>query len=387
MSNEPDSEGAGAAPKIHRGLKGIHFDRSGVSDIDGRAGELRYRGYSIHELAEQASFEEVCHLLVHGELPNRIELAQLRERLAAARGLPGPVLRLVQDLAGGHPMEVLRTAVSALGALDPGAADTAPDASLDKGLQLTAQVPTIIAAQHRFRQGLAPVPPDPNLPHAANFLQMLHGRPPSAEAARVMDVDLVLHAEHGANASSFAARVVAGTGAGLHAAMTAAIGALSGPAHGGAAEDVMKMAREIGSADQAAAYVRARRAAREPVMGFGHRVYRSEDPRARHLRDRAARLSVERGQPQWFAILEAVVEAMKPYARLGVNVNVDFYAGVIYALQGIPQDMFVPVFAIGRMPGWLTQFREQVARNILIRPLTLYDGPAPRKWVPMEARQ
>lgn len=386
MSQEPESEGASAAPKIHRGLKGIYFDRSGVSDIDGRAGELRYRGYSIHDLAENATFEEICHLLVHGELPTQPELAQLREQLAASRALPETVLRLVRDLSGGHPMEVLRTAVSALGALDPGAADTNPEAVLARGLQLTAQVPTIIAAQHRIRQGLTPVPPDPSLAHAANFLQMLHGEAPSAQAARVMDVDLVLHAEHGANASSFAARVVAGTGAGLHAAMTAAIGALSGPAHGGAAEDVMKMAREIGSADQAAAYVRARRAAREPVMGFGHRVYRSEDPRARHLRDRAARLSVERGEPQWIAILDAVVEAMKPYARLGVNVNVDFYAGVIYALQGIPQDMFVPVFAMGRMPGWLTQFREQAERNILIRPLTLYDGPAPREWVPLAAR-
>lgn len=386
MSQEPDSESASAAPKIHRGLKGIYFDRSGVSDIDGRAGELRYRGYSIHDLAENGTFEEICHLLVHGELPKPQELGALRERLAAARALPEPVLRLVRDLAAGHPMEVLRTAVSALGALDPAAADTDPEAVLAKGLQLTAQVPTIIAAQHRLRQGLAPVPPDPALSHAANFLQMLHGEAPSAEAARVMDVDLVLHAEHGANASSFAARVVAGTGAGLHAAITAAIGALSGPAHGGAAEDVMKMAREIGSADQAAEYVRARRAAREPVMGFGHRVYRSEDPRARHLRDRAARLSVERGQPQWFEILDAVVAAMKPYARLGVNVNVDFYAGVIYALQGIPQDLFVPVFAMGRMPGWLTQFREQAERNILIRPLTLYDGPAPRAWVPLADR-
>jgi len=385
MSND-NSESADAAPKIHRGLKGVYFDRSGVSDIDGRAGELRYRGYSIHDLAENATFEEICHLLVHGELPKPQELAALRERLAAARALPEPVLRLVRDLAAGHPMEVLRTAVSALGALDPAASETDPDAVLAKGLQLTAQVPTIISAQHRLRQGLAPVPPDPALSHAANFLQMLHGEAPSAEAAAVMDIDLVLHAEHGANASSFAARVVAGTGAGLHAAMTAAIGALSGPAHGGAAEDVMKMAREIGSPDQAAAYVKARRAAREPVMGFGHRVYRSEDPRARHLRGRAARLSAERGQPQWYAILEAVVEAMKPYARLGVNVNVDFYAGVIYALQGIPQDLFVPVFAMGRMPGWLTQFREQAERNILIRPLTLYDGPAPRAWVPLDAR-
>jgi len=201
-----------------------------------------------------------------------------------------------------------------------------------------------------------------------------------------MDTDMILHAEHGANASSFTARVVAGTEANLHAAVTAAIAALSGPAHGGAAENVMKMAREIGDPANAAEYVKAKRANREAVMGFGHRVYKAEDPRARHMRAGVEKLSVEMGQPQWFRILAALVEAMKPYARHGVNVNVDFYAGVVYYLNGIAPDLFVPIFAVGRVPGWTVQVLEQMESNILIRPLTLYNGPEPRPYVPMEAR-
>ena len=384
MTDADPAAGRAAPPRIHRGLKDVYFDRSGISDINGRAGELRYRGYSIHDLAERSSFEEVCYLPLWGELPGRDALRELRETLAAARDLPPRVLALVSELRAAHPIEVLRTAVSALGALETD--DDSPAGLLRKGLRLTAQVPSIVAAQHRLRNGLEPVAPDPALGHAANFLYLLHGREPSVEAARLMDIDLLLHAEHGSNASSFAARVVAGTGANLHAAITSAVAALSGPAHGGAAEDVMRMAREIGSPARAADYVRERRANREAIMGFGHRVYRTEDPRARHLRDRAARLSEEMGQPEWFQILQAVVEAMRPYARLGVDVNVDFYAGVIYYLQGIPQDCFVPVFAMGRMPGWVAQVREQLEANILIRPLTQYVGPAPRPYVPLADR-
>jgi citrate synthase len=201
-----------------------------------------------------------------------------------------------------------------------------------------------------------------------------------------MDTDMILHAEHGSNASAFTARVVAGTDANLHAAITAAIAALSGPAHGGAAENVMKMALEIGDASRAADYVKAKRAAREPVMGFGHRVYRAEDPRARHMRAGVEKLSTEMGQPQWFQILEALVAAMKPYARHGVNVNVDFYAGVVYYLNGIKEDLFVPIFAVGRVPGWTVQVLEQFENNILIRPLTLYNGPEPREYVPINGR-
>jgi len=196
----------------------------------------------------------------------------------------------------------------------------------------------------------------------------------------------VLHAEHGSNASAFTARVVAGTEANLHAAVTAAIAALSGPAHGGAAENVMKMAQEIGEAANAAEYVKRKRANREAVMGFGHRVYRAEDPRARHMRAGVEKLSKEMGEPKWYQILAALVEAMQPYARHGVNVNVDFYAGVVYYLNGIASDLFVPIFAIGRVPGWTVQVLEQMESNILIRPLTVYNGPEPRPYVPIESR-
>ena len=371
---------------IHRGLKGVYFDRSKVCFIDGRAGELRYRGYSIHELAPNSTFEETCHLLLKGELPARAELAVFDAELKAARALPPPVYEVIRTVKHAHPMDVLRTAVSALAAFDPETADKSPQATLRKGVRLTSQVPMIVAAHEHIRNGREPVAADRSLSHAANFLWMLKGTKPSADAARLMDTDLILHAEHGANASSFTARVVAGTEADLHAAVTAAVAALSGPAHGGAAENVMKMALEVGDASRAAEYVKAKRAAKEPVMGFGHRVYRAEDPRARHMRAGVEKLSREMGQPQWFQILEALVEAMKPYARHGVNVNVDFYAGVVYYLNGIREDLFVPIFAVGRVPGWTVSVLEQLENNILIRPLTLYDGPEPRGYVPIEER-
>ena len=372
--------------EIHRGLKGVYFDRSRVCYIDGRAGELRYRGYSIHDLAERSSFEETCYLLLKGELPSRDELHRFDLELKAARKVPPEINTLIEIMKAAHPMDVLRTAVSALAACDPEVADNSPEAIVRKGVRLTAQVPMIITAHEHIRNGRAPVAPDPGLGHAANFLTMLKGTAPSADAARLMDVDMILHAEHGSNASSFTARVVAGTEANLHAAVTAAIAALSGPAHGGAAENVMLMAQEIGEAANAAEYVKRKRAGREPVMGFGHRVYRAEDPRARHMRAGVEQLSREMGQPKWYQILEALVEAMKPYARHGVNVNGDFYAGVVSYLNGIPAELFVPIFAAGRVPGWTVQVIEQMENNILIRPLTLYNGPEPRDYVPIEKR-
>ncbi len=372
--------------EIHRGLKGVYFERSATTFIDGKAGELRYRGYSIHDLAQQSTFEETAHLLLHGELPTAAELERTRATLAAARQLPEAVTHIIHTLAHAHPMDVLRTAVSALAAFDPQADDNSLDATRAKGLRLTAQIPVIIGVHAAVRAGRAVPQPRAGLSHAAHFLWMLTGREPSDAAAKLMDRDLILHAEHGSNASSFAGRVVIGTEANLHAAMTAAIAALSGPAHGGAAEDVMKMAQEIGSPENAAAYVKAKRAAGDAVTGFGHRVYRTEDPRARHMRDGVEQLSREMGEPKWFAILQAVVEAMRPYARFGVNVNVDFYSGVIYYLNGIAPDLFVPIFAAGRVPGWTVQCLEQLQNNILIRPLTLYDGPAARDYLPVGRR-
>ena len=372
--------------KINRGLKGIYFERSGVSLIDGAKGELSYRGYSIHDLAEHATYEEVAYLLLMGELPNAAELAAFDAALKAARVLPPGIYDILRSVKDGHPMDALRTAVSALAALEPEAQDASEEAFLRNGIRLTAQVPMIVAAHHRIRHGLSPVAPDAGLGHAANWLWMLKGERPSADAARLADVDFILHAEHGSNASAFAARVTVGTEANLHGAIVTAISTLAGPAHGGAAEDVMKMVHDIGEPGNAAAYVAAKRAAKEAVTGFGHRVYRAEDPRARHMREGVRRLGAEMGEPKWFAILQAVVEAMKPYARHGLNVNVDFYSGVVYQLHGIPMDLYVPIFAIGRMPGWVIQCIEQRQNNILIRPLTVYNGPEPRDWVPLDLR-
>ncbi|MEX5599378.1 citrate/2-methylcitrate synthase [Pseudophaeobacter sp. C1-32P7] len=372
--------------KINRGLKGVYFERSGVSDIDGAKGELSYRGYSIHDLATHSTFEEVCYLLIYGELPTAGQLADFDADLKAARVLPDEIHAIIRGCKDGHPMDVLRTCVSALAALEPASQQVGEEAFLANGVRLTSQVPMIIAAHEAIRNGRDPVAPDMTLGHAANWLWMLKGEKPSADAARLADVDFILHAEHGSNASSFAARVTVGTEANLHGAIVTALSTLAGPAHGGAAEDVMKMVHEIGTPDKAAAYVKAKRAAKEAVTGFGHRVYRKEDPRARHMREGLRKLGEEMGAPEWYEILQAVVEAMSPYARHGLNVNVDFYSGVIYQLHGIPMDLYVPIFAIGRMPGWVIQCIEQQRGNILIRPLTLYNGPEPRGYVPIADR-
>jgi citrate synthase len=372
--------------KINRGLKGVYFERSGVSDIDGAAGTLSYRGYSIHDLATKSTFEEVCYLLIFGELPTADQLVEFDAQLKADRCLPPQIHDIIRACKDGHPMDVLRTAVSALAALEPQSQEVDEEAFIDNGIRLTSQVPMIIAAHEAIRNGRDPVPADPTLSHAANWLWMLKGEKPSAEAARLADVDFILHAEHGSNASSFAARVTIGTEANLHGAIVTALSTLAGPAHGGAAEDVMKMVAEIGKPENAAAYVKAKRAAKEAVTGFGHRVYRKEDPRARHMREGVRQLGEEMGAPEWYEILEAVVQAMHPYARHGLNVNVDFYSGVIYQLHGIPMDLYVPIFAIGRMPGWIIQCIEQQRGNILIRPLTLYNGPEPRAYVDLDQR-
>jgi citrate synthase len=372
--------------EINRGLKGIYFERSSSTFIDGKAGELRYRGYSIHDLAEHSTFEETAYLLLHGELPNIAQLAAFDEALKAERNLPPEIISVITLLKSAHPMDVMRTCVSALAQFDPQATDNSVEATRAKGIRLASQIPMIVGAHEAIRNGRSAPMPDNSLSHAANFLWMITGRKPSLDAAQLMDRDLILHAEHGSNASSFTARVVIGTEANLHGAMTAAIAALAGPAHGGAAEDVMRMAHEIGEPANAAAYVKTKRASGEAVTGFGHRVYRTEDPRARHMRDGVEKLSREMGQPKWFEILQAVVEAMKPYSRFGVNVNVDFYSGVIYYLNGIPQDLFVPIFAVGRVPGWTLQCIEQLQNNILIRPLTLYDGPELRPYMDIAKR-
>ncbi len=375
--------------KIHRGLMGVYFDRTKTTYIDGRNGVLEYCGYSIHDLAEHSTFEETAYLLLNGELPTQPQLDDFDSLLRSSRELPDQIHSLIHAVKDAHPMDVLRTAVSGLAAYDPDA-DAAMDdveATFRKGIRMTAQVPTIVAAHYNIRRRRDPIPPNPDLNHAGNFLYMLDGATPSEDAAGLMDKDLILHADHGSNASAFTARVVAGTKADAYSAVTAAIAALAGPAHGGAAENVMQMAREIGAPENAKEYIRNLVRNRQRVMGFGHRVYRAEDPRARHLKEGVKRLSEEKGQPEWYNILVAVQEEMAPYARRGIHVNVDFFAGVIYYLNGIPQDLFVPIFAIGRVPGWIIQAVEQYSQNILIRPLLQYTGDREQNYIPISERE
>ena len=372
--------------ELRRGLSNVYLDSTEASFIDGRAGKLLYRGYSIHDLAEHSTFEEVVYLLLYGKLPTRDELAQLNATLVEARVIPKPLYQIIELAKDAHPLDVLRTAISAMSAFDPEATDQSTEAVIRKGIRLTAQAPTIVAAHERIRTGKDPVPPSQTLNHAGNFLRMLRDEEPDPDEAKTMDVDFILHAEHGANASAFAARVAASTNADFHGAVVSAIATLKGPAHGGAAEAVMQMATDIGEADRAEEYVREVLGSGGRLMGFGHRVYKTEDPRARHLRERSRTLGQKYEDPHWFQILMALTDAMKPYQPRGIWVNVDFFAGSIYTLFGIPQDLFVPIFALGRIPGWTLQAVEQYSNNILIRPLLHYRGPMDLKYVPLDER-
>jgi citrate synthase len=372
--------------EIKRGLKDVYFATSEASFIDGNIGKLLYRGYNIDDLARNSTFEETVYLLLYGKLPTAKELSDFDAQLRANRALPREILRVIEIVKASHPMDVLRTAISALAAFDPETADNSKEATLRKGIRLTAQAPTIVAAHDRIRQGKEAVDPNPQLGHAANFLYMLFGKEPDPDEAKLIDLDFVLHAEHGSNASAFAARVTASTLADLHCAVTAGVATLKGPWHGGAAEAVMKMALEIGTPERASDYARGLLESGGRIMGFGHRVYRAEDPRARHMRDRSKWLAERKGEPRWYQILEELEKAMQPYAAKGICVNVDFYAGSVYYLLGVAEDLFIPIFAMGRVPGWTLQVMEQFADNILLRPLTEYVGPMDVPYVPMKDR-
>ncbi len=375
-----------SAPEIARGLRGVVLDTTSTCHIDGEAGKLYYRGYSIHDLAEYSTFEEVTYLLLYGRLPRRDELEEMDRRLRQSRSVPAPVLDVLRVVQKAHPMDALRTGVSALAAFDPETADTSLEATLRKAERLIAQVPTLVAAHDRIRRGLEPVPPREDLSHAANFLYMLHGREPDAEAVDAVDMDFILHAEHGSNASAFAARVTVSTGSDIHSAIVSAIGTLKGPLHGGAAEAVMHMVEEIGDPSRVDEYIQRMLAEGRRIMGMGHRVYRVEDPRARHMRERARALGERLGQPKWYQILERIAELTAPLRSRGISLNVDFYAGSVYYLLGIPEDLFIPMFAIGRMPGWCAHVLEQMQDNVLIRPLLQYSGPIDLEYVPIDQR-
>ena len=375
------------APEIRKGLKDVYLDTTTSSFIDGEEGKLLYRGYNIHDLAEKSTFEEVIYLLLYGKLPTRQELEAFDRILRANRHIPDEVIQVLDLVKNSHPMDALRTGISALSAFDSEVTDNSAEATIRKGIRLTAMGPTIVAAHHRLRHGLEPVAPNPDLSLAGNFLYMLFNELPDEETTKLLDVDFILHAEHGANASAFGARVTASTISDLHSAVVTGVGTLKGPAHGGAAEEVMKMALEIGQPENAEEYCRNILDNGGRIMGFGHRVYRAEDPRARHLRDRSRTLSEKVGQPHWFQILTYVEEeAMVPYRSRGIFVNVDFFAGSIYYLLGIPDDLFISIFALGRVPGWTLQCVEQYEDNILIRPLLEYTGEMDLEYVPLEQR-
>ena len=373
--------------KIHRGLNNVYFDRTKTTYINGKEGILEYRGFNIHDLAEKSSFEEVSYLLLYGKLPTISELNSFNFSLKNSRNIPGEIIDIIKSLKDSHPMDVLRTAVSALSSFDEEAGDKSYDATMRKGIRLTSPVPTIVMAHNSLRNGKDPVEPSKELSHAANFIYMLNGETPTESTSTLMDKDFIVHADHGSNASAFAARVCAGTQADLHSAITTGISVLSGPSHGGAAENVMKMVKEVGSPDNAKDYVINLQKSGERVMGFGHRVYKAEDPRAAQLREGVKFLSEEKGDPSWYEILVAVMDAMKPYQRRGIYANVDFFAGVIYHLLGIPTDLFVPIFAVGRIPGWTIQVLEQYDNNILLRPLLSYTGEHEQEYIPIENRK
>ena len=375
------------APQIMKGLKDVYLDNTESSFIDGLEGKLLYRGYNIHDLAEESTFEEVVYLLLYGRLPTKSALEEFDGTLRANRRIPDEVIQVLELVKGSHPMDALRTGISALAAFDPDVNDNSIEATVRKGIRLTAMGPTVVAAHHRLRQGLEPVAPDSNLNHSGNFLKMLFDEMPEQETVDLLDVDFILHAEHGANASAFGARVTASTLSDLHSAVTTGVGVLKGPWHGGAAEEVMKMALDIGQPENAVEYARKILDSGGRIMGFGHRVYKAEDPRARHLRERSRALGEKMGHPEWFQILTYLEdEVMVPYRSRGIFVNVDFFAGSIYYLLGIPDDLFISIFALGRIPGWTLQCMEQYGDNILIRPLLEYSGEMDLEYVPIDQR-
>jgi citrate synthase len=356
-----------------RGLEGVVAATTRLCDLDGVNGRLAYQGYEITDLARHASFEEVTWLLWHGELPRAAELEGFRRELTEASALPPAVIKLLKLLPTGmHPMRVLQAGIAFLGGLDPDADDMSAEASRRKAVRLTAQMASLTAAYHRIRQGQRPVPARPGLSHAANFLYMLARKRPRAVQVRAFDAALVLYAEHELNASTFTARVVASTLSDMHSAVSSAVGALKGPLHGGAGEAVMHVLQEIGSPDAAAAFATRALAEKRRLMGFGHRVYKSGDPRAHILKTLAARACRQSGQAVYYETAVKLHEAVQQ--EKGLIPNVDFYSAPLFAALQIPVDLFVPVIAVSRIAGWTAHLLEQYADNRLIRPRADYVG-------------
>jgi citrate synthase len=373
-----------------KGLEGVVAAETAISHVYGEQGRLNYAGYEIEDLAENVSFEEVCHLLWYGELPNQQQLDRLRKRLNDGARVDERVLdvvRLAPEEA--HPMATLRTAVSALSMSDPDAEDNSPEANERKAVRLTGQTITLTAAIDRIRNGRDAVAPRSDLSLAANFLYMLRADQPDDLKTRIIDAALTLHAEHGMNASTFAARVTAGTLADMHSAVTSAVGTLKGPLHGGANERVMEMLLEIDEPENAERYVREKLANREKIMGFGHRVYRTLDPRAPILKKLAEQLTARGGDTRWLDISERIQTTMhEEMQKKGRQIypNVDFFSASVYYTLGIAMDLFTSIFTCARMAGWTAHVMEQHQDNRLIRPQSEYTGPGDRKVVPIHER-
>jgi citrate synthase len=367
------------------GLEGVVATTSSICFIDGEEGVLSYNGYNIHTLADNATFEEVIFLLWHGKLPNQAELAKLKSELLEERKIPAEVEGFLKSVPKAPPMDVLRTAVSMLGLYDPLVRETSEQANAKKAAKLMAKVSTLVTSFSRLREGKEVIPGDPGLGYASNFLYTLLGKKPNALMGRVFDIALILHADHELNASTFAARVTAATLSDMYSAATSAIGALKGPLHGGANEDVIKMLLATDSADAAVAKVRQDLANKVKIPGFGHRVYRVLDPRAIHLRKLSEELGHATGHIDFYeksALVEKFVKEKKD-----LNANVDFYSASTYYSLGIPVDLFTPIFAVSRMSGWTAHILEQYRNNRLIRPRADYTGaPDGREWAPLSSR-
>lgn len=367
------------------GLEDIVATHSRICDLDGKLGKLTYYGVDIHDLARSSSFEETAYLLWHGALPTQAQLEDVKSQLCANRALPAPIIDLMRLLpTTTSPMDVLRTSISALSAFDPNLQDRSTTANEQRAIRLTAAIPTLIASWESIRHGKDVVAPLPDKSHATNFLYMLSGKMPDEYHAHVLDLALILHADHELNASTFAARVTAGTLADMYASITSAVGALSGPLHGGANEQVIRMLMRIGEADHVEEYLQGALARKERVMGFGHRVYRTEDPRATHLRAMSQELGKRANDTRWFDISRRIEEYMK--ANKNLNANVDFYSASVYYMLGIPIDLDTPIFASSRIAGWTAHVLEQYANNRLIRPRAEYVGPKVTEYVPLEQR-
>ena len=376
------------AEKPKGGLEDVVATSSAICYLDGERGVLAYCGYDIHDLAKSATFEEVCFLLWHRRLPSRAELGDLQSQFAAARPLPEPIIRLMRSLPPVDGMDALRTITSALAHYDSDLEDTSAQAQYKKAVKLTAQVGTIVATWGRLQKGGGPLVPDPAMSQAAAFLYLLTGERPNATAIRALDVALILHADHELNASTFAGRVAAATLTDIYSAIVAAIGTLKGPLHGGANAEVMKLLLELGqtaTGERVDEVIRGKLARKEKIPGFGHRVYKTEDPRATHLRRMSQDLGKRSGSTAWFDMSQRIEALVKGEKKL--NPNVDFYSASTYYALGIPIDLYTPVFAVSRMSGWTAHILEQYANNRLIRPRADYTGPSyPQRFVPLDQR-